>query len=408
MTIDNPESRERTRKALGLGLLLSILVHIVLLVVLGPLWVRRDLEPLETAEVEDQEEELIVETTYEEPTPQRPLEPEIVEKPPEPRPPEPPKPEEKEPEKIESKVLDRKVVDQDTNEEVPEEAEYLSTESNRVLEETRARKTTTDPAHKPEPNEEKREVEKSSEEIASIDEAELDRRRQPEPQPPDEPRPQETEREVNERAGRDPVIVKKRPPPRELLIPDATSYERMFARRDKAVREHSEANRPRKRLFEGYEELNGEVKASLENFIHEVQPGNHTGVNAHKSVYAEYIGRIHRKIHLRWANRYLMDLDMYEPRGSPMNDPKLNTKLEFVIRAEDGELESVNIVSGSGQTRFDAQALSIAYAIGPHPNPPLEIVSPNGRVYIHWNFWRDQRQCGTFGASVFLVNTDEG
>jgi hypothetical protein len=27
-------------------------------------------------------------------------------------------------------------------------------------------------------------------------------------------------------------------------------------------------------------------------------------------------------------------------------------------------------------------------------------------VYLHWNFWRDQRQCGVFGASIFLVEKD--
>ena len=62
-----------------------------------------------------------------------------------------------------------------------------------------------------------------------------------------------------------------------------------------------------------------------------------------------------------------------------MNDPTLNTLLEFVIRADDGEVESVNIVRSSGQLRFDAQAVAIAHSIGPHPEAPSELVSPDGR-----------------------------
>lgn len=344
------------RRGLGIGFLVSLLVHVVLLAVLGPIWVRRDLEPIEVAP--DESQELTVETTWEEPEP-----PPKVEKPaPIPQPNVAERPEPEPPEPFERKRRDRDSAEQPVNETAPRQA------------------------------------------TAKLREVDVARDR-PERQPPSQPEQEERE---SEEMARDPVIRERRPDPQKLLMPDPSNYERVFAERDQAVREHSEANRPRKRLFEGYEALNGKVKASLQSFDHAVKPGNHTGVRGQRSVYGSYIGTIHRKIHMRWANRYLMDLDMYEPRGSPMNDPQLNTKLEFVIRADDGTVETVNIVSGSGQVRFDAQALSIAYAIGPQPNPPPEIVSPDGRVYIHWNFWRDQRQCGVFGASVFLVDTDEG
>ena len=28
--------------------------------------------------------------------------------------------------------------------------------------------------------------------------------------------------------------------------------------------------------------------------------------------------------------------------------------------------------------------------------------SPDGKAYIHWTYWRDQRQCGVFGVKVFI------
>jgi hypothetical protein len=33
-------------------------------------------------------------------------------------------------------------------------------------------------------------------------------------------------------------------------------------------------------------------------------------------------------------------------------------------------------------------------------------VSPNGKIYVHWTFYRDGRQCGVFGASIYLMTTD--
>ena len=54
------------------------------------------------------------------------------------------KEEKKEPEEFEKKDLNRKAVVQQTNEQVPEEAQYLSQEANKTDKETRARKTTTE------------------------------------------------------------------------------------------------------------------------------------------------------------------------------------------------------------------------------------------------------------------------
>ena len=41
---------------------------------------------------------------------------------------------------------------------------------------------------------------------------------------------------------------------------------------------------------------------------------------------------------------------------------------------------------------------------GRFPAPPPQIRSGNGKVYIHWDFHRDERACGTFGAEAFILN----
>ena len=191
--------------------------------------------------------------------------------------------------------------------------------------------------------------------------------------------------------------------------PSVDEFERVMGEPSEAPQdnENQEQEKKRRRLFAHYAEKQKLIKGSLENMISEIKPGNHTSVNAHRSVYVGYINALHRRIHERWANEYLMMLDTSYPRDSPLHDPDLNTTLEFIIAADSGEFEAVNVVKSSGQMLFDAEAVSTAWSIGKRPNPPSQIISANGKVYVHWNFWRDGRQCGVMHASIYLLDVAE-
>ena len=345
----------------------------------------------------------------------------------------PPEEEKERPDKVE---IDRKVVIQETNDEAPEEAEYLSQRANKTDEETRARETTTknvDPG-KPREDVEKQSVAKGNPDDkpgamakkteVSRPKPRQERRREPPPEDDQSARPpreksekrvaeaetgvQEVEtgvQEVEQTPEQSPLV--KEPPPEELFKPQMNDYNKMFAETDERHRERVERERNNRgrSILGDWEERREAVRATLDNNIPEVKPGNHTSVNAKQASYAEYIGRIHRKIHIRWGANYLPKLDTQYSNAHPLSNPDLHTKLEFVINSPNGEIESINIVEASGELMFDAEAIAIAYTVGPHPNPPAEIVSPDGNVYVHWNFWRDQRQCGTFGASIYIVDS---
>lgn len=369
--------------------------------------------------------------------------------------------------------VDRKIVQQETNEEEPDQADYLSQEANKTDEQTRDEEATDQNAEPGEDvpdeieepgGEDEEAAEGESEErdeVASAAEpSEDDARKEEEqsppepdkepeekpreepPEEPEEPQDEEPEEEAPERdepteadeetaeekdealeerdPGEDrevaedsPVVKdeadKKDVDPQELFgKPSKKDYDDVFGEEDEKIRgEVQEKEREQgRKMLSGWKERKKAVRASLENHANEVKPGNHTSVNAKKSVYADYIGRIHRKIHRRWGDEYLPHLDRNMPRGHELSDPTLKTKLEFVVEADSGEVDAVNIVESSGQTMFDAEAIDVGHAVGPHEDPPDEIVSPDGKVYIHWTFWRDNRQCGPFGASVYLVDED--
>jgi TonB family protein len=113
---------------------------------------------------------------------------------------------------------------------------------------------------------------------------------------------------------------------------------------------------------------------------------------------------MHNRIHPIFADSFLESLDSLPP-NHPMNDQHLVTRLEIIL-TKDGHLRKMGIVKTSGLTAFDVAALDAidrAQPFGPAPNA---IVSPDGNVYLQWEFHRDEvYACSTQGARPFILNT---
>lgn len=135
-----------------------------------------------------------------------------------------------------------------------------------------------------------------------------------------------------------------------------------------------------------------------------VRAGNQTALNAAASPFADYLTAVHLQIHREFADRFLPGL----PGGtSPYSDPMLMTKLEIILN-KDGSVHRVGIVSSSGLLPFDYGAFSSVMKGQPYPPPPTTILSADGRVYFHWGFYRNERQCGTFNAEAFILSNPPG
>jgi hypothetical protein len=61
-------------------------------------------------------------------------------------------------------------------------------------------------------------------------------------------------------------------------------------------------------------------------------------------------------------------------------------------------------VRTSGYTAYDLAAIDVAFQAGPYPDPPRAIRSANGKIYVHWRFYRDERQCATSGVDYFILD----
>lgn len=145
-------------------------------------------------------------------------------------------------------------------------------------------------------------------------------------------------------------------------------------------------------------------RAAIENFVPNVKPGNQTALNAAASPFAAYLAAVHRRIHRTFAQSFLHNLPM---GGGPYDDMSLRTKLEIIING-DGSLYKVGVVETSGFLPFDYGAFSSVQNAAPFSAPPRRILSGDGRVYVHWAFYRNHRQCGTFNASPFILPNPPG
>ncbi len=134
-----------------------------------------------------------------------------------------------------------------------------------------------------------------------------------------------------------------------------------------------------------------------------IGPGQQGNSLSHNKDVAEYLALMHKEIHPLWAHGYLLRLDtIYRQPGSRLNKMDLEAVLEITLDSL-GAVIDVRMVRTSGITDYDNEAIHVAWNSSPKLAPPAEMRSNNGKSYIHWTFWRDQRQCGVFGVKVFKL-----
>jgi TonB family protein len=184
---------------------------------------------------------------------------------------------------------------------------------------------------------------------------------------------------------------------------DREAYVEVFGSRDDRERAAVASSAASSSAFGDHSGRWERTRAALENFDVHVRPGTETSLNTRSDAVAGYIHYLHNKIHEPWW-RYLAHLDLYVGAADGLADQSLMALLEFAVTRE-GDVADVRIVDGSGQLNFDMTAVDLLYEIGPHRPPPPGMLSSDGRAYVRWSFHRDQRGCGTFGASAHRVAT---
>ncbi len=147
-------------------------------------------------------------------------------------------------------------------------------------------------------------------------------------------------------------------------------------------------------------------KSAIENYTPSVQLGNQTALNTAASAFGSYLSMIHNRIHPIFADSFLGSLDNL-PASHPMNNQDLSTEIEIILDQESGNVVRMGVTKFSGITAFDIAALDSVKRAAPFGTPPHEIVSPDGKVYLH-EFHRNQYACSTLNARPFILKAQPG
>lgn len=144
-------------------------------------------------------------------------------------------------------------------------------------------------------------------------------------------------------------------------------------------------------------------RSAIENYVASVQPGNQTALNTARAPFATYLNQIHNRIHPIFADRFLGSLSAL-PASHPLNDMSMATFMEIVLHRDDGRIVRLGITKSSGVTAFDVGALEAVTSAAPFGTPPPSIVSPDGNIYLHWEFHREPANaCSTYFARPYMI-----
>jgi TonB family protein len=119
-----------------------------------------------------------------------------------------------------------------------------------------------------------------------------------------------------------------------------------------------------------------------------VKAGNQMPLKGDRRALGEYLKALHGRIHPIFTNQGLVALDALPPTD-PMNRRGLVAQVELVLAKDDGRIVRAGITKQSGVAAFDDLALESVRRAAPFGQAPENLVSPDGRVYVRWQFHRD-------------------
>ena len=121
--------------------------------------------------------------------------------------------------------------------------------------------------------------------------------------------------------------------------------------------------------------------------------------------FAKYLNAVHNKVHPEFADKEIAKLDEL-PFNHPLNNTTLVTRVEIVLDGATGAVASLLVVKPSRQPAFDALAVDSLKRAAPFGEAPSAIRSADGKVYVHWEFYRDEVfACSTMHARPFLLSS---
>lgn len=113
-----------------------------------------------------------------------------------------------------------------------------------------------------------------------------------------------------------------------------------------------------------------------QNDLLDERASDQVALNTKKYLYAGYLNRIRRLVNFYWKQ----NLDNL-PSSVRFSKTRYHTTVDVILTA-DGALEHIEVTTGSGSEPLDEAVISAFKLAGPFPHPPEGLVEKDGRAYL--------------------------
>ncbi len=130
----------------------------------------------------------------------------------------------------------------------------------------------------------------------------------------------------------------------------------------------------------------GSDTSQSSDYLKDVDRGMETLLSTREFVYYSFYARIRRQLNQHWGGKVREKISkiLKEGRSIASNDDKV-TRLLITLNNK-GQLVKVQLVGNSGVHDLDDAAIEAFQEAAPFPNPPSGIVESDGTIKIRWDF----------------------
>lgn len=127
-------------------------------------------------------------------------------------------------------------------------------------------------------------------------------------------------------------------------------------------------------------------ESTISDHLPNVKQGWLTALNTNQLMFYSFFSRVNEQIYPRWAQNlrlYVPDIPLNQIRR--FSGQNLVTHVQFVFD-RNGYYVSHHVYRSSGQRLVDLAAVEAFVRAAPFPNPPQEIVEPDGKIRLNYSF----------------------
>lgn len=131
---------------------------------------------------------------------------------------------------------------------------------------------------------------------------------------------------------------------------------------------------------------NGAQASQTQDYLKDVETNMETMLSTKEFVYYSFYARIRKQLNQHWSGKVRDKLTKLFREGRTIaSEQDKITKLLITLN-QAGQLVKVQVLSNSGIRDLDEAAIEAFRAAAPFPNPPKGILETDGTIKIRWDF----------------------